>query len=43
MADLLSDRLEEVPLFTKSRMDVFGPFHITDGSATRRTSATKKV
>ena len=43
MADLPSDRLEEVPPFTNSGMDVFGPLHITDGNATRRTNATKKV
>lgn len=43
MADLPPDRLEESPPFTNTSVDLFGPFHVTDGISTRRTTATKKV
>ena len=43
MADLPSDRLEHVPPFTNSGVDVFGPFLVHDGKTMRRTTATKKV
>ena len=43
MADLPSERLEEVPPFTHVGIDVFGPFYIHDGQNTRRHSATKKI
>ena len=43
MSDLPSDRLAEVPLFTHTGMDAFGPFQIAEGTTTRRTQSTKKV
>ena len=43
MADLPPDRVEESPPFTHVGLDLFGPFLVTDGKHTRKTSATKKV
>jgi len=43
MSDLPPDRLEESPPFTNTGMDVFGPFYITEGRTTRRTSSSKKL
>ena len=43
MANLPPDRLEATAPFTNTGLDVFGPFHIHEGQATRRTSATKKT
>ena len=43
MADLPSDRLESVPPFSNSGVDVFGPFLVHDGKTTRRTNASKKI
>ena len=42
MADLPSDRLECVPPFSNTGMDVFGPYELTDGVSTRRSKSTKK-
>lgn len=42
MADLPPDRLECVPPFTNTGMDVFGPYELTDGMTTRRSNSTKK-
>ena len=42
MNDLPPDRLEMTAPFTNSGMDVFGPYLITDGISTRRSSSTKK-
>ena len=43
MSDLPNDRLAEVPPFTNTGMDVFGPFQIAEGATTRRTQSSKKV
>lgn len=44
MSALPTDRLEEVPPFTNVGMDVFGPYHIYDGTNTRKKAgATKKM
>ena len=43
MSDLPPDRLEESPPFTNTGLDVFGPFYVSDGRNTRRTSASKKL
>lgn len=43
MSDLPSDRLEETPPFTNTGLDVCGPFHITDGTNTRRHASNKKL
>ena len=43
MADLPPDRVQESPPFTNVGIDLFGPYLITDGTSTRRNSATKKV
>lgn len=43
MADLPPDRLEPVPPFTNTGMDVLGPYEITDGLCTRRTKSMKKI
>ena len=43
MADLPADRLDQVPPFTHSGVDVFGPFYIHDGTTTRRRNSSKKV
>ena len=43
MADLPSERLENVPIFSHIGLDVFGPWYVHDGKATRRTSASKKI
>lgn len=42
MADLPGDRLECVPPFTNTGMDVFGPYEVTDGVSTRRSKTCKK-
>ena len=43
MSDLPRDRLECAPPFTSCGMDVFGPFHVSEGKQTRRSTSTKKV
>ena len=43
MAQLPRARTERTAPFEHSGMDIFGPYHITDGKSTRRTVATKKV
>ena len=43
MAQLPRPRTERTAPFENSGMDVFGPYHITDGKTTRRTVATKKI
>ena len=43
MSPLPDDRLERIPPFEKSGMDVFGPFQICSGYSTRKSSNTKKV
>lgn len=43
MNDLPADRLEENPPFTYCGMDVFGPFHVSEGVTTRRNNSTKKT
>ena len=42
MADLPSDRLEEIPPFSNVRLDVFGPFYIYERS-TRSTPGGRKI
>ena len=42
MADLPHDRLEVVPPFSNTGIDVFGPYDVADGTNTRRTTSTKK-
>ena len=43
MSDLPVDRLEKVPPFTNTGLDVFGPFVVHDGKTTRNTRGSKKV
>ena len=43
MADFPVDRLEETAPFENVGLDAFGPFMVHDSTATRRTSANKKV
>ena len=43
MADLPTDRLAEVPPFSNTGIDVFGPFVVRNGRNTRRSNATKKM
>lgn len=43
MAELPADRLEEVPPFCNSGIDVFGHYFIHDGKSTRSTTASKKI
>ena len=43
MSDLPHDRLKVNPPFTYTGLDVFGPFHITEGATTRRTNSSKKL
>ena len=43
MADLPADRLEKTPPFQYSGADVFGPYEVHDGQATRKSSSVKKV
>ena len=43
MSDLPYDRLEETPPFSNTGIDVFGPYRITDGRATRKNSSEKKT
>ena len=43
MADLLEDRVSKTPPFWHSGVDVFGPYTVYDGKATRRRGASKKV
>ena len=43
MSDLPSDRLDVgAPPFLNTGMDVFGPYAVTDGANTRRSTSTKK-
>ena len=42
MSDLPADRLESVPPFTNSGVDIFGPYSVVDGATTRRSCSTKK-
>ncbi|XP_059085630.1 uncharacterized protein LOC131882492 [Tigriopus californicus] len=42
MANLPSDRVEAVPPFSNTGLDVFGPFTINDGRTTRCTPTSKK-
>jgi len=42
MADLPEDRLACTPPFTYSGVDVFGPYYLAAGPATRRNSSTRK-
>ena len=43
MVDLPQKRIEMVPPFTNSGVDVFGPFYVYDGKTTRRNQATRKI
>ena len=43
MSSLPYHRLQETPPFTHCGLDVFGPFMITEGKATRQSCATKKL
>ena len=43
MADLPSDRLENVACFSQVGIDMAGPWHVFSGKSTRRTAATRKV
>ena len=43
MADLPKERLEKIPPFLYSGVDVFGPYHIHDGKTTRRAPGSRKV
>ena len=43
MSDLHSDRIVESPPFTSTGLDVFGPYEITDGISTRRSSSSRKM
>ena len=43
MADLPSDRLAEGPPFTYVGMDVFGPYIVTEGKSTRRSTSNRKA
>ena len=43
MADLPVDRLEEVPPFCNTGLDVFGPYMVQEKRATRATAGKRKV
>ena len=43
MANLPTDRLEEVPPFTYCGLDVFGPFYVTQNRATRANTGQRKI
>ena len=43
MANLPSDRLEEVPPFTYCGLDVFGPFYVNQNKSTRANTGQRKV
>ena len=43
MGDLPQDRLEQIPPFFKTGVDVFGPYQVHDGRRTRKTPGTKKT
>ena len=43
MANLPEERLGRTPPFTHSGLDVFGPYNVCAGQATRRTKSTKKI
>ena len=43
MADLPEGRMERTPPFTFSGIDVFGPYQIYHGPATRKSSSSKKA
>ena len=43
MSDLPKDRLEQVPPFCNSGLDVFGPIYISEKRATRKTSGQRKI
>ena len=43
MSDLPLDRLHESPPFTYAGLDAFGPFPVSEGKSTRKSSADKKI
>ena len=43
MADLPKDRLEAIPPFLRSGVDCFGPYTVSYGKDTRRSTSRKKV
>eukprot|EP00096_Caligus_rogercresseyi_P015142 TRINITY_DN7584_c0_g1_i1.p1 TRINITY_DN7584_c0_g1~~TRINITY_DN7584_c0_g1_i1.p1 ORF type:complete len:574 (+),score=14.54 TRINITY_DN7584_c0_g1_i1:174-1724(+) len=43
MANLPMDRLAQLPAFTNTGLDIFGPFHISEGQTTRRFKTERKV
>ena len=43
MADLPKDRLEEIPLFTNTATDVFGPYFVHDRKVTRSSPGKRKL
>ena len=43
MADLPKDRLEQVPPFVNSGLDVFGPFYVSERRSTRNSYGQRKV
>ena len=43
MANLPADRVAVDPPFTHVGLDVFGPFYVSEGKQTRRTTANKKA
>lgn len=43
MAGLPEQRLEKIPPFQHSGMDVFGPFSVTTGRTTRANTGTRKI
>ena len=43
MADLPVERLGKTPPFAHSGLDVFGPYYVSAGQATRKTKSTKKI
>jgi hypothetical protein len=43
MADLPSDRIDQVPPFTHIGLDVFGPFYVHEGVTTRKQKGQSKI
>ena len=43
MADLPLERLHETPAFCYVSLDLWGPYHVTEGQTTRKNSSTKKM
>ena len=43
MADLPTQRMEKIPPFQCSGMDVFGPFTVNNGRVTRANTGTRKI